>query len=199
MDKGKHRVFVLLVITSLALGQFACAAMNMLACAAKGGDWRYYGEEKGVCEIQNRPEPPLWSDPEPLKPEEKEPDPEVEETLEPLECNERASVNVVVAPNLNTACGCAYYVHFTSQEDTIIYYRTQKYIKAEPQQHWQYQELTANQTWTWSSEDIVDGQCISTYLDEVTVFLAIPGCDNMYKTASWAINEYSVPVEMLCR
>ena len=109
-------------------------------------------------------------------------------------------MNIIVEPNPNTTCNCAYLAHFSSSEDAIIYYHTLTYKSSyDPSGYRQYQKLLANQTFTWSSENIIDGVCVPTYLDKFTAFVAISGCDNIYKSANWAIDYYAVSVEMLCK
>ena len=213
MNKTRNFSMALLAMVAVMLVQLACAEIYDLRCAAAGGEWISYDYEKNeplpfedqYCDTANRPKPPLL-DPQPLPnsepdseaPANDQPAPVPGETLEPEECNKRANVSIDLALNTDTVCDCAYFAHFDVPEDTIIYYHTQKYVPEKPQGHRQYQKLLAGQTWTWSSETIVDGQCVPMYLDQITAFVDVPGCDNIYKTANWAIDEHVEPVEMLC-
>ena len=172
-----------------------------LRCLDSGREWIYDEENaEWKCDYSKppepAPEPPLWNPPE----ESASPEPEAVETLEPEECNKRASVDIVMGSNDNTVCDCAYFVYFTSSDETILYYRTQTYNDpADPTQRWQVERLYADQTWTWSSETIKDGGCVPAAIDMYTVFIAVEGCDNMYKKASWAIDEYAQPLSGLCQ
>jgi hypothetical protein len=213
MNKTRNVLMALLAIVVIVLVQLACAEAYDLRCAAGGGEWISYDYEKNeplpfedqYCDTENRPKPPLL-DPQPLPdsgsdanaPSNDQPAPAPEETLEPEECNQKANVSISLELNTNTVCDCAYFAQFNVPEDTIVYYHTQKYVTETPQGHRQYQKLLAGQTWTWSSETLVDGQCLPMYLDQITAFVDAPGCDNIYKTANWAIDEYIEPVEMLC-
>jgi len=212
MSKTRRKRFLLLAIIMLIATQFACKVAQEIAhelvirlspdygpyemdeemqCVSSGREW-VYDEKNGewYCDYSKPPE----SAPGEVPPSA----PEAEETLEPEECSQRASVDIGMAPNENTVCDCAYFVHFTSYEETILYYRTQTYFENEPSQRWQVQRLYAGETWTWSSEKIKDGVCIPAWIDEYTVFIAIEGCDNMAKRAHWAIDEYSRPLSSLC-
>jgi hypothetical protein len=214
---SKRKSIALLLVIALLSTQFACEAGTRLLiflnsengferaeCDKDGGEWVYDQEDgEWYCDYSNvepAPEPPLWNEPEQPAPEEAPPSaPEAHETLEPEECNQRAAVDIRMGPNDNTVCGCAYFVHFTSYEETILYYRTQTYRNADdPTQRWQVQRLYAGETWTWSSETIEDGICVPAVIDEYTIFIAVEGCDNMYKRASWAIDEYAQPLTGLC-
>ncbi len=209
MQRSKRLFLIFLSISVLVLAQLACEAADRFACFMTGGEWLYIdpvtkkhlGPDVQRCDHSvPAPEPPLWSEPEQPAPEEAPPSvPEVEETLEPEECNQRAAVDIGMGPNDNTICDCAYFVHFTSYEETILYYRTQTYVDpADPRQRWQVQRLFAGEAWTWSSETIEDGVCVPAVIDEYTIFIAVEGCDNMYKRASWAIDEYARSLESLC-
>jgi hypothetical protein len=210
MTKMPKNMVILLVVIVLISTQFACEFVNVLRsgmkddaigdvaadseCASSGGTWTYDSElGEWYCDFSNvepAPEPPLWNPPE---------EPEAVETLEPEECNQRAAVDIGMGPNDNTLCGCAYFVHFTSYEETILYYRTQTYVDPnDPRQRWQVQRLFAGETWTWSSETIEDGVCVPAVIDMYAIFIAIEGCDNMAKRAHWAIDEYSRPLTGLC-
>ncbi len=212
---NKKKFFLSFILIILLVTQVACEAAHYLLlylssdeglaeleCVSAGGEWAYDAEiYEWYCDYSNNsapaPEPPLWSEPDDSAPAPSEP--EAVETLEPEECNQRASVDIGMAPNDNTVCGCAYFVHFTSYEETILYYRTQTYRNADdPTQRWQVQRLFAGETWTWSSETIEDGVCVPAVIDMYTVFIAVEGCDNMYKRASWAIDEYARSLESLC-
>ncbi len=217
MFKTRRKSLLLLLIIVLLSTQFACEAghqlllyllsseegLGELECTSAGGKWIYDTDVyEWVCDYSNgsapAPEPPLWSEPEESAPEVSPPEPEAVETLEPEECNQRAAVDIGMGPNDNTVCDCAYFVHFTSYEETILYYRTQSYFENEPTQRWQVQRLYAGETWTWSSEKIKDGACIPAWIDAYTVFIAIEGCDNMAKRAHWAIDEYARSLNSLC-
>ena len=218
MSERKGLIFFLV---ALLLTQFACEFVNVLRtgmkndaigdvaadieCESSGGTWAYDHElGEWYCDYANvepAPEPPLWSAPEESSPEDAPPSvPEAQETMEPKECNQRSSVDIVMGSNDGTVCDCAYFVYFTSPEETILYYRTQTYNNPDdPTQRWQVQRLNANQTWSWSSETIKDGVCVPAKIDMYTTFIAVDGCDNMYKRASWAIDEYAQPLGSLCK